>query len=319
MFHGNFPAAKRPDNRAVRRRGTRNPVAVGAAFCAAVLLGGCAMPPAAAGPVSPTITTSPTVAPSTAAPAPSTTAPSPSPTKTTPPDPLANLTASLRKQYRACLSKVIQPGSSGTCTKFAQAQLKEAGFYPWKISNFMQVRGVNAVLNYQRSRGLDDDGWLGKATWLALAAKTPAMPEVLPKQCLTKGVVLCVDKSHRKLSWLRDGKVVRTFKIRVAGYNQDVKTKKWRNFHTADGTWKVYDKQVDPYSENYGGGAMPYSTIFYPDMYVHYSAPFKREGYAGSSHGCVNIGEKKDAQWIMKNTPIGAKVYIFTLKAPGTK
>ena len=82
-------------------------------------------------------------------------------------------------------------------------------------------------------------------------------------------------------------------------------------FPTASGTWKVYDKQVNPYSKTYGAGAMPYSTMFYPDMYVHYSPGFASQGYAGSSHGCVNIRKLADAKWIFKNTPIGSKVFVF--------
>ena len=82
----------------------------------------------------------------------------------------------------------------------------------------------------------------------------------------------------------------------------------------ANGTWKVYDKQVDPPSENYGSGAMPYATMFYPDMYVHYSPGFHSVGYRQSSHGCVNIGKLAEAVWIFRHTPIGSKVYIFSPK-----
>ena len=42
---------------------------------------------------------------------------------------------------------------------------------------------------------------------------------------------------------------------------------------------------------------------------------FNRQGYSQSSHGCVNIRKLSDAVWIFKNTPIGAKVHIFSPKA----
>ena len=242
-------------------------------------------------------------------------APAPSATPTPPPDPLAHLSAKKRKQFKACLPKTVRAGSSGDCVKLLQAELKQAGYYPWAKSRYVSVAGANAILNYQRSRGLAADGWVGKATWLALAQDAPAVPKQLPKTCYTKGVVLCVDQAHRRLTWLKNGKVVKTFKVRLGGYAQHAKTHIWRNFPTANGTWKVYDKQVNPYSENYGSGAMPYSTMFYPDMYVHYSPGFNRQGYSQSSHGCVNIRKLSDAVWIFKNTPIGAKVHIFSQKA----
>lgn len=319
MRTGHFP---NPARMSTPRTSNRRPVGVAAVLTSLVLLGGCALTPAAAGPISVPGATAPT--PSTVVATPGATAstsvsatasPSPSPTATKPPDPLAGLKPALRKQFKACLSTTMRPGSSGECARFLQKQLKKAGFYPGRIASYVNVAAVNAVLNYQRSRGLDADGWAGTNTWLALATKTPTVSAELPKTCLTKGVVLCVDQAHRTLTWLRNGKTVKTFKVRLGGYNQHAKTKIWRNFPTANGTWHVYDKQVSPASETYGPGAMPYSTMFYPDMYVHYSPGFNNVGYAGSSHGCVNIRKLSDAQWIFRNTPIGAKVHIFSPKA----
>ncbi len=272
-----------------------------------LLLGGCAAAPTA-GPA-------PAGSQSAPAPQPSVSTSTPPAAPPPPPDPLAHLSAKKRKQFKACLPKTVRAGSSGDCVTLLQSELKEAGFYPWSKTRYVGVAGANAILNYQRSRGLDADGWVGKSTWLALATNAPTVSKELPKTCYTKGVVLCVDHAHRTLSWLEDGRVVKKCKVRLGGDAQHAKTHIWRNFPTANGTWKVYDKQVSPYSENYGSGAMPYSTMFYPDMYVHYSPGFSSQGYSQSSHGCVNIRKLSDAIWIFKNTPIGAKVHIFSPKA----
>ena len=292
-----------------------------AAASALLMLAGCALSPAAAGQVSApgsVATTSATSAATSAATAGVTASASPSAspsaTPTPPPDPLAHLSAKKRKQFKACLPKTLKAGSSGNCVTLLQSELKDAGYYPWAKSRFVSVTGANAILNYQRSRGLDADGWVGKATWLALATNARSASRELPKTCLTKGVVMCVDQAHRQLFWLRSGKVIKTFKVRLGGYAQHAKTHIWRNFPTANGTWKVYDKQVNPVSETYGSGAMPYSTMFYPDMYVHYSPGFNRQGYSQSSHGCVNIRKLSDAVWIFRNTPIGTKVHIYSPK-----
>ncbi|MFT3861350.1 L,D-transpeptidase family protein [Micropruina sp.] len=322
MTTGHLPPAARD---AAQHAGTtplKRLAALVAAGSALAMLAGCALTPAVAGPAAApsavaTASASAVVAASATASvsASATATPSPSPTKTTPPDPWTLLSASVRKKFKACKNASVGPGSSGSCATLLQKELKKAGFYTWSISRQLSVAGVNAVLNYQRSRGLSADGFAGKDTWLALASKAPTVSKELPKTCLTKGVVLCVDQAHRRLIWLRNGKVVKTFKVRLGGYNEHAKTHIWRNFPTANGTWKVYDKQANPVSKTYGSGAMPYSTMFYPDMYVHYSPGFHSVGYAGSSHGCVNIGKLSDAIWIFKNTPIGAKVHIYSTKA----
>jgi hypothetical protein len=288
-------------------------VGVLAALSLALVFSGCA-------------TTLPVTYGAVPSPAPSLTVPSvpvPSPTPSTsatpvkPAGPFDSLSAKAKKEFKGCLTKSIGPGSGGKCAKLTVAKLKAAGFYPWKAAGYISAVGANAILNFQRSRGLTATARTTTETWVALATKAPSVSSELPAKCTTtKGVILCVDQAHRKLSWIKNGKVVKTFKVRLGGWNKAAKKDEWRVFGTANGTWKVFDKQVSPASENYGSGAMPYSTMFHPDMYVHYSPGFHSVGYASSSHGCVNIGKLSQAQWIFSHTPIGATVYIYSTKAP---
>ncbi len=256
----------------------------------------------------------------TITPTPTTTATStPPPAKPKPVDPFDTLGKKAKKEFKGCLTKTVGPGSAGHCAQLVVKKLKAAKFYPWAMTSRINLSsGANAILNYQRSRGLPATGIVAKKTWVALATKAPAVPQVLPDKCKSKGIWICVDQAHRKLFWVKDGKVKKTVKVRVGGYNylkkKGQKKGQWRVYPTANGTWRVYDKQVDPPSKNYGSGAMPYSTMFYPDMYVHYSPGFHAVGYAGSSHGCVNVGSLSDAIWIFKHTPIGAKVYVYSPK-----
>lgn len=303
------------ESKRVRLRGLSGAAVV--AVSLALVLSGCAKDPASAYGRTPS-------------PAPSTTQPSASPsptasaTPTEPPkpvDPFDTLSAATKKEFKGCLTKVVGPNSSGKCAALVIKKLKQAGYYPWSKTSVINVTGANAILNYQRSRGIKGTAFTDKATWVALATKAPAVPQVLPKKCnTTKGIILCVDQAHRKLFWIKNGKVVKTFKVRLGGWaylkKKDAEQGKWKVYATADGTWKVYEKQVDPFSENYGYGAMPYSTMFYPDMYVHYSPGFHAVGYRQSSHGCVNIGQLSQAKWIFKNTPIGTPVYIYSPRAP---
>ena len=283
------------------------------------VLAGCARIPPVANAVNPSPPLTAPLSTHAATTTPAEPTPTISPTPSVPPppvDPLAGLSRKTRKAFRPCLRRSVGPGSSGSCALLVQKKLTSAGFYPWRAAGRINTEGVNAILNYQRSRGLTANGTTSKATWVALATKARSVPSVLPKKCThSKGVILCVDQAHRKLFWIRNGKVVRTFRVRLGGWNFHPKTKKWKVFATANGTWRVYEKQVDPPSKNYGPGAMPYATIFYPDMYVHYSPGFHSVGYSRSSHGCVNIGTLSDARWIFTHTPIGAKVYLYSLKA----
>ena len=242
--------------------------------------------------------------------------PTPPPTPSPPPDPLAGLSAKEHKAFTACLKRQVGAHSSGSCAKLALSRLKKAGFYRWQAGSYIGVAGANALLNYQRSRGLTPTGTTTKQTWIALATKAKPADAQLPAKCLGKGVNLCVNQGARKLTFLRDGKVIRTFAVRLGGWASHPKTHKWRVFPTANGSWRVFDKQVNPKSENYGSGAMPYSVMFHPDMYVHYSPGFHADGYAKSSHGCVNIGRISDAIWIYKHTPVGSRVTVFTPTAP---
>ncbi|WP_052462268.1 L,D-transpeptidase family protein [Nigerium massiliense] len=238
-------------------------------------------------------------------------APSASATPTAPS--LPALSAAAQQEYGPCLTERVGLGSRGTCATLLQSKLGDLGFYEGssKKKRFA-VSQVNALLNYQRSRDLSSaDGVAGKETWYALASGKPARSTALPAECQVDGVALCVDQGARTLRYVKDGAVVKTFNVRLGGFTSDAKTHQWRVFPTANGDYKVYDKQKSPYSKTYGYGAMPYSVMFHPDMYVHYSSGFRSDGYARSSHGCVNVGSLKDMKWIYRNTPIGAAVHVY--------
>lgn len=302
---------------------------VAAALVTALALTGCAT--AQPGPVAPLATTTPAAPDGTATasatpqvPASGTPAPAVSGTPTpaasgtpsatpgaTPEPTLPTLSAAQEEKFGACVTKRIENWSNGDCAKLAQETLGEIGFLEGGTSKRIDVRTSNAILNYQRSRGIKATGAIDEVTWLALATNQEPRSTDLPDGCRVGGTVLCVDQGARTLTYLVDDKVEKVVQVRLGGYAQHAKKKNWRNFPTANGTYKVYDKQRNPYSENYGAGAMPYSIMFHPDMYVHYSSDFAKRGYATSSHGCVNVGDKDAILWLYENTPIGATVHVF--------
>ncbi len=210
-----------------------------------------------------------------------------------------------------CRETVVKFGSKGACARRAQELLKHAGAFSPKPGNTFTASAVNWTLVYQRSRGIPDTGTVGPQTWAALLSGKPKLPQRIPASCRTAGVVICASKAQGKLYWLKDGAVKKTIPVRFGGWTTD-KNGKWRLHATVNGSYRVYRKHPNPPSQRYGPGAMPYSTMFDPNMYVHYSAPFAREGLSGSSHGCINVKSRSDAKWVMDNTPIGAKVVVFS-------
>lgn len=231
------------------------------------------------------------------------------PTYTDRPRPV--LTAAQEAKYGECLDVTVTNWSKGECATLLQDDLKELGYLEGKVQPRIGVAAMNALLRYQRSREVNPNGVAGQQTWYALASGRPARSDALPPECLLPGVVLCVDQAHSTLRFVRDGVVEKTIDVRLGGWTSDAKTKKWRVFPTAPGLWRVYNKHRNPSSPTYGEGIMPYSVMFDPNMYVHYSADFARHGYARSSHGCVNVASKEDAKWFFDNTPIEARVWVW--------
>lgn len=227
------------------------------------------------------------------------------------PEPLPTLSAEQQATFGACLPTVVAPGTSGACARLVQTELKRLGYHNGAVASSLTAAATNSVLRYQRSRDLKPTGIVNEQTWYALASGKPARSEALPYECTLPGVVLCVDQGHDKLRFVKDGEVLRTVRIRTGGYTTEPKTGKWRVHATVNGYYRVFDKQVSPKSENYGSGAMPYSIMFDPNMYVHYSTPFARQGYSSSSHGCVNVASLEDIKWLFKNTPVGAHVLVY--------
>lgn len=225
--------------------------------------------------------------------------------------PMPELTAEQSARFGSCIGTVVSHWTKGACSDLVQDELKKLGFLKGEPETRIGVPAVNAILRYQRSRALKPTGAVDEQTWYALASGREARSKELPAECLMAGTVLCVDQGAETLSYMVDGEVKRTFPIRTGGFAAEAKTGEWRLHPTANGLFRVYNKNIDPPSENYGYGVMPYSVMFDPNMYVHYSADFKKRGYTRSSHGCVNIGSLDDAKWIYANTPIDARVYVW--------
>ena len=195
------------------------------------------------------------------------------------------------------------------CVSVLQTYLKNNGFYNLAVDGSFETGTANAVLNFQRSQKLTDDAIAGPITWSRLKAPlTLSYP--IPAACKEAGTRICVSKAQRKLRMYKSGVLVKQINVRVGGWTTD-KYGNYRVHHTVPGTYSVYNKDPNPSSVRYGENAMPWSVMFDPNMYVHYSDDFRIYGYARASHGCVNVGNYTDAEWIYNNTPLNSKVIVY--------
>jgi len=82
---------------------------------------------------------------------------------------------------------LLREGSSGGYVKKLQGMLLAAGFNPGKIDGVFGPLTKAAVLAFQKSKGLVQDGIVGKMTWTALGVNCEAPPPVNPCPTLQQG------------------------------------------------------------------------------------------------------------------------------------
>ena len=79
---------------------------------------------------------------------------------------------------------------------------------------------------------------------------------------------------------------------------------------TREGLFSVYWKDADHVSELYGS-PMPLSMFFSGGQAVHYSSDFAARGYAGASHGCVNVRDYDRLASLFAQVRTGDRVVVY--------
>nr|WP_231979862.1 L,D-transpeptidase family protein [Tessaracoccus coleopterorum] len=164
------------------------------------------------------------------------------------------------------------------------------------IDGLYGAKTVEAVKGFQGKRQIPVTGEVDQRTLDRLRSMTrkPTTDElnnVVPKpatstmtlddRCL-QGRVICISKAQRKLALVVDGTIVSTMDVRFGSELTP----------TRNGVFSVYWKSRNHVSKLYNT-PMPYALFFSGGQAVHYSADFAARGYNGSSHGCVNVRNKK--------------------------
>lgn len=171
----------------------------------------------------------------------------------------------------------------------------------------------NAVKSFRRSVGLRPTNGkrVNKQTWKALVKATGKVKKksssssgstrsgTIDRRCLTGGRVLCVNETTSKLYYVNHNRVIQTMDARFGCGGS-----------TREGTFTVFRKVRNDWSREYGS-PMPLSMYFSGGEAVHYSADFAARGYAGCSHGCVNIRDRHTLKWVYNRIKVGDRVVVY--------
>ncbi|WP_188276259.1 L,D-transpeptidase family protein [Streptomyces sp. CBMA152] len=207
---------------------------------------------------------------------------------------------------------LMASGAKGDQVKDLQARLAQVGWFDDTPSGTYGSVTSAAVRGFQDKRQLPATGSMDTATWQKLSAMTtrPTREELagttvvkqktkLDKRCMT-GRVLCISKTTRTLNWVVNGKVLSSMDVRFGSQYTP----------TREGTFKVFLKSKNHVSTIYHT-PMPYAMFFSGGQAVHYSSDFAKRGYAGASHGCVNVRDKKKIAALFDQVKINDKVVIY--------
>jgi peptidoglycan hydrolase-like protein with peptidoglycan-binding domain len=204
-------------------------------------------------------------------------------------------------------------GSTGTNVRKVEARLVQLKLLEKRFQdNDFGTMTRSAVKKFQQSKGIPQLGYIDQNTLTKLVAVThaPTQTELYPPapvvsgkkldaRCAT-GVAMCIDKSTRKLRYVVDGVVKMQLDVRFGA----VKTA------TREGSFTVGWKSRNHVSKLYDS-KMPYAMFFSGGQAVHYSSDFAARGYAGASHGCVNVRDKAAIAALFDQVKVGDKVVVY--------
>ncbi|MGH3348765.1 MAG: L,D-transpeptidase family protein [Nocardioides sp.] len=205
---------------------------------------------------------------------------------------------------------LLSEGDSGDAVRDLQARLVQIEWLHGDVTGSFDAATVEAVRGFQAKREIPVTGDIDRRTLDRLHAMTSTPtyeqkhniepePGALDPRCTT-GRALCIDKSTNSLGWVVDGQVLETFEVRFGVAEMP----------TREGEFSVYRMSRDHVSSIYGS-SMPFAMFFSGGQAVHYSPEFAAEGYAGGSHGCVNVRDYDAIAALFDQVRIGDKVIVY--------
>jgi peptidoglycan hydrolase-like protein with peptidoglycan-binding domain len=208
---------------------------------------------------------------------------------------------------------LFREGDDGIEVRRIQARLRQIAWFFGDVSDHFGDRTADAVRGFQAKRHVPVTGEVDRRTLDLLVGMTsdptadelanrepdPAEGAVLDPRCRS-GRALCIDKTSSSLRWVVDGSVRMTLDVRFGSEFTP----------TREGLFSVYWKDADHVSELYGS-PMPLSMFFSGGQAVHYSSDFAARGYAGASHGCVNVRDYDRLASLFAQVRTGDRVVVY--------
>jgi peptidoglycan hydrolase-like protein with peptidoglycan-binding domain len=208
---------------------------------------------------------------------------------------------------------LFEPGDEGRDVRRIQARLRQIAWFAGDVSDRYGDQMLEAVRGFQAKRQVPVTGKVDRRTLDLLVDMTsdptadelanrrpdPADGAALDPRCRT-GRVLCIDKTSSSLRWVVDGTVASSLDVRFGSEFTP----------TRDGVFSVYWKDRDHVSRLFGS-AMPLSMFFSGGQAVHYSSDFAARGYAGASHGCVNVRDYSALASLIDQVRTGDRVVVY--------
>lgn len=205
---------------------------------------------------------------------------------------------------------LLGEGASGTRVRDLQARLVQIAWLFGDVTGTYDAATAAAVRGFQAKRGIPVTGAVDQRTLDRLVAMTATPtheelfnihpePGALDPRCTT-GRALCVDKATNSMRWVVDGQVLATYDVRFGS----------AELPTREGAFTVFLKSRDHVSSLYHT-SMPLAMFFSGGQAVHYSPDFAANGYAGASHGCVNVRDYAGMVWLFDQVRVGDKVIVY--------
>ncbi|GEB60511.1 hypothetical protein GCM10017674_56050 [Streptomyces gardneri] len=204
----------------------------------------------------------------------------------------------------------MKDGDENEQVRELQARLRQLHHFDRAPTGFYGTMTAGSVKAFQKKQGLPLTGSVDLTTWerLLAASRKPTADELRPSttnqldtpdaRCMT-GRVLCISKESRTLAWMIDGKVVSSMDVRFGSENTP----------TREGTFSV-EWKARKWTSTIYHTPMPYAMFFSRGQAVHYSSDFAARGYAGASHGCVNVRDRAKLSALFDQVKVGDKVVV---------
>ncbi|MEU3431319.1 L,D-transpeptidase family protein [Streptomyces gardneri] len=205
---------------------------------------------------------------------------------------------------------LLKDGDENEQVRELQARLRQLHHFDRAPTGFYGTMTAGSVKVFQKKQGLPLTGSVDLTTWerLLAASRKPTADELRPSttnqldtpdaRCMT-GRVLCISKESRTLAWMIDGKVVSSMDVRFGSENTP----------TREGTFSV-EWKARKWTSTIYHTPMPYAMFFSRGQAVHYSSDFAARGYAGASHGCVNVRDRAKLSALFDQVKVGDKVVV---------